>query len=144
MFILKAKSFNHIFISHQAIGEAITIAIKTSFTKSFERSAATLETEAPSTFRTPISFVCCETATIVKPNNPRQEIKMRSMENITDKLVNCRSVLYCLSNSSSTNEYSKGWLGSTCFQAASRDCMVVLIFCGGILTEILLNENHSG
>ena len=63
-------------MTHQAIGEAMTIEMATSFRKSFESSDTIPVTLAPSTFLTPISFVRCSALNVAKPNKPRQEIRM--------------------------------------------------------------------
>ena len=59
IFIRYAKSCNHLLLAHQAIGEAIRIAMPTSFIKSFDNNLTTPVTEAPSTLRIPISLVRC-------------------------------------------------------------------------------------
>ena len=58
-FVRYAKSCSHLSIPYHASGAAITNAINTSFIKSIDNKLTILETLAPSTFRTPISFVCC-------------------------------------------------------------------------------------
>ena len=55
--VLNAKSCSHLFIAHQASGAAITNANSTRLIKSFESNETICDTEAPSTLRTPISFV---------------------------------------------------------------------------------------
>ena len=57
--ILYANPCNHLCIPQYAIGEAMTRAIKTNLIKSLDSKAVILETDAPSTFRTPISLVLC-------------------------------------------------------------------------------------
>ncbi len=57
IFILYAKSCSHLFMKYQASGDAIMIAMTTSFKKSFDSKLRIFETVAPNTFRTPISFV---------------------------------------------------------------------------------------
>ena len=57
-----AKSSSHLFIAHHATGNAITEAISTSFKKSFESIVTIFVTDAPNTFRIPISFMRCSAA----------------------------------------------------------------------------------
>ena len=55
---------------HHANGRLIAKAIKTILEKSFVSRKRTLDTEAPSTFRMPISFVRCSAVNEAIPNNP--------------------------------------------------------------------------
>src|ERR1700694_2098683 len=59
MVIRYAKLCNHLFITHQATGNAMHDAMNTSFKNSFESICVTCVTLAPSTLRIPISFVRC-------------------------------------------------------------------------------------
>ena len=59
IFILYAKSFIHLFITHHATGDATRMEINTSFRKSLDNIITILLTEAPTTFLIPISFVLC-------------------------------------------------------------------------------------
>src|SRR5664279_4722907 len=54
IFILYAKSCNHLFVINQATGDAIINAINTSFKKSFDNRETIPVTVAPSTLRMPI------------------------------------------------------------------------------------------
>src|SRR6185503_2703295 len=57
--VLYAKSCSHLFMAHHATGEAMTIAMNTSFRNSLDNIPTILPTVAPKTFLTPISFVRC-------------------------------------------------------------------------------------
>ena len=74
-----AKSCNHLFITHHATGDAIRMAMPTSFKKSFDSSATIPATLAPNTLRTPISLVRCSALNVARPNKPRQEMRMAIM-----------------------------------------------------------------
>ena len=88
-------------MANHAIGEAISNAINTSFTKSFESSAAIPVVDAPSTLRTPISFLRCAMLNADSPNKPRQAIKIAIDVNAL-KIFDIRSSdLKSLSNASS-------------------------------------------
>ena len=71
-----AKSCSHLFITHQATGDAIKMATATSLIKSFDNSVIMLVTLAPNTLRTPISLVLCSALKVASPNNPRHEMKI--------------------------------------------------------------------
>src|SRR6185369_17520919 len=49
MLILYEKSCSHLCITYHAIGNAMTLAMITSFTKSFDNSRSIFDTEAPNT-----------------------------------------------------------------------------------------------
>ena len=85
IFILYAKSFNHSCMAHQVTGTEIINAMPTSNKNSFDTSNNTCCTEAPNTFRIPISFVRCSITNAESPNKPRLAImiaKMANAENI--------------------------------------------------------------
>ncbi|MNY72025.1 hypothetical protein D3C86_2104850 [compost metagenome] len=63
-------------MASQAMGDAITMAIRISFMKSLDSNVVMLRTVAPSTFRMPISLVRCSVVNDVKPSNPRHDITM--------------------------------------------------------------------
>ena len=67
------------------------MAINTSFKKSLAKSPITLETDAPSTLRTPISLVRRSVLYVAKPNKPRQEIKMASPAKVPTMVPTCAS-----------------------------------------------------
>src|SRR5262245_47647432 len=71
-----AKSCSQLYITHQATGNVIKNATMTSVKKSLDNSETICATVAPSTFRTPISFVRVLVIYMTRPNNPRQLIKM--------------------------------------------------------------------
>lgn len=72
MVILYANPSSHLYIIHHATGVAITKAINTSCTKSFDKIEMILVTVAPSIFLIPISFVRVLMVYITSPNKPRQ------------------------------------------------------------------------
>src|SRR5215203_3697179 len=98
------KSCNHLCITHQATGKAITLAINTSLTKSFDTSNKILETDAPRTFRTPISFVRCTVENMASPNNPRHATKMATAAKKPKTFPNNCSFWYCRLKLSLRNE----------------------------------------
>ncbi len=51
-------------------------AMNTIRMKSLDNNATIPATEAPSTFRMPISFIRCSAAKAESPNNPKQAIRM--------------------------------------------------------------------
>ena len=59
IFIRYAKLCSHVFIAHQATGNAMSDAINTNFRKSFESIPVTCVMLAPNTFLMPISLVRC-------------------------------------------------------------------------------------
>src|SRR4030095_5622544 len=95
MLIRYAKSCSQLCIIHQAMGDAMTKAIATSLMKSFESSVTIFDTDAPSTLRTPISFVRCAVEKSDKPNKPRHAIKMAKPANIANTFPNNLSLAYC-------------------------------------------------
>ncbi len=70
------KSSSHLFIAHQATGEAMKMAKHTNCTKSFESRVTMPATEAPSTLRMPISLVFCWAVNAARPNKPKHAIEM--------------------------------------------------------------------
>src|SRR6185503_1027119 len=62
IFVRYAKSFNQLFIIHQATGIARTDAINTSLTKTFDNIVTSPVTEAPTTSRMTISLIHCSDA----------------------------------------------------------------------------------
>ncbi len=81
-------------MAYQAIGEAMTMAISTSFRKSLESSVTMLATLAPNTLRTPISLVRCSAVKVARPKRPRQEIRMAIPEKMLNSRPAFRSALY--------------------------------------------------
>src|SRR5688500_5049426 len=74
--ILYAKSCSHLLIIYQANGDAITIAMATSFKKSFDNSKMIFGIDATNTLRTPISLVRFTAASAARPSKPRQARKI--------------------------------------------------------------------
>lgn len=79
IFIRYAKLCSHLFIDQYDKGNAMMHAIKTSFINSLESILVTCGTDAPSTFRMPISLVRFSAVYVAKPNNPRQATNMVSI-----------------------------------------------------------------
>jgi penicillin V acylase-like amidase (Ntn superfamily) len=65
---------------------AIKQEMTTNFKKSLESIFHTLNTVAPNTFRTPISFVRCSATKEVNPKSPKQLIKIAKAVKIPDKV----------------------------------------------------------
>ena len=59
----------------------------TNFKKSLESKTVILATEAPKTLRIPISLVRCSAAKAAKPNKPKHDTKMATMENALNKVA---------------------------------------------------------
>src|SRR5580704_1500422 len=70
---------NHLARKYQATGMAIKQEMSTSATNSLERSDQRWKTDAPSTFRTLISFMRISATKEARPSRPRQEMKMARM-----------------------------------------------------------------
>ena len=79
---------------YHATGDAIRKATRTSLIKSFDNNITMFETEAPNTFRTPISFVRCAVANNDKPSKPRQAIKMAKPAKMVNTFPNNWSFAY--------------------------------------------------
>src|ERR1700751_5260528 len=85
-----AKSSSHLFIAHQARGAAMTNANNTSVINSFESSATIWVTEAPTTLRTPISFVLRVVVYITSPKSPKQLMNpARAVHQLSRLAVSC-------------------------------------------------------
>ncbi len=76
-------------------------------TKSLESNCHKSKTDAPNTFRTPISLVRCSATKEARPNKPKQEMKMASTANTVERLAMRSSSPNFLAYSSSVNWYSK-------------------------------------
>src|SRR6516225_7850908 len=96
IWIRYAKLWSHLFIAHQATGNAIKEATRTSLRNSFESICVTCDTVAPNTFLIPISLVRCSVVYVLKPNRPRQATKMVSAENIFKMVPVTCSAAYVL------------------------------------------------
>ena len=99
------KFCNHLFAAIYASGDAIIKAITTSFIKSVERVVTILFTDAPSTFRMPISFVLFSADKTDNPNKPMHEINMVSIA--LNKIIcfHFSTSAYCFLFSSFLNTY---------------------------------------
>ena len=73
------------------MGEAMTMAINTSNRKSLESKAVILTTDAPNTFRIPISLVRDSTVNVANPNSPKQAIKIAHSEAVVKIRLYCCS-----------------------------------------------------
>src|SRR5579863_4388781 len=98
-------------MKYHAAGDAIRNATTTSFKKSFDNSIVIVPILAPSTFRTPISFILVSAIYVASPNKPRQEIKTLRPAKSNDSFpVRCTS-RNLLSYDSSAKMYSNGYCG---------------------------------
>ena len=68
-------------MAYQAKGAAMRMASATNLRKSLESKAMILATEAPNTFRMPISLVRWEVVYATKPNRPKQASKTAKLAN---------------------------------------------------------------
>ena len=82
---------------------AIIHEIITNITNSFDNNFHKLNTEAPTTFRIPISLVRCSATKDAKPKSPRQEIKMASIAKKAVRLLTLSSLLNFSPKASSAN-----------------------------------------
>src|SRR5687768_322673 len=80
-------------------------------TKSCDNILHKLVTDAPITFRMPISFVRCSATKEANANNPRQEIKMASTAKKVDNVPRRFSLPNFCAYSSSTKEGENGEAG---------------------------------
>src|SRR5690606_21758398 len=74
--VRKANSFNHVFIPHHAIGDAMRTAKSTSRMDPLDSNWTLLPTLAPSALRMSISFTRWRTVYGESPNRPSQEMKI--------------------------------------------------------------------
>ena len=93
-----AKSCNQVFIAYQAMGDAMTMAIRTSLRKSLESRITRLATDAPNTLRTPISFVLISAINMDRPSKPRHDIKIAIPANIPKSICWVCSLAYSCPN----------------------------------------------
>src|SRR5688572_31469643 len=75
-----AKSCSHFVNAHQATGEAMIKEITTSMINSFDNKLTMPVTDAPTTLRTPMSFVLLSAMNAAKANDPGQERKIARPE----------------------------------------------------------------
>src|SRR5579871_4355861 len=95
-------------MNHHAIGVDIKNERTTNNTNSFDNNFQRLNTEAPSTFRTPISLVRCSAINDANPNKPKHEINIARTEKNPASFPIRSSLENFLPYRSSTNEYSNG------------------------------------
>src|SRR3954468_967629 len=98
-------------MASHASGNPSSIDSKINLRKLFDSIATIFITEAPSTFRTPISFVRWEAVNVASPKRPRQEIKMAKNAKMFDSLLTSSSLSYRRVNSWSENCQVKGNFG---------------------------------
>ena len=98
-------------MAHHASGDAMTMAISTNLRKSLESNWTMLATLAPSTLRTPISFVRCSAVKVARANRPRHETNTVYTANPLNEVIMSRSLWYRALKDASTNEYSNGKSG---------------------------------
>lgn len=103
----------------------------TSIKKSLDKSCQRLNTEAPNTFRIPISFVRCAAMKVAKPNNPKPIIKMANKAKTLDKLLICSSAANFVAYSSSANLYSKGIAGRYYLKTSSTIAKALAVLSSG-------------
>lgn len=95
--VLYAKRSNHFSVDNHATGKETTMAIAASFIKSFDKIVIILPTEAPSTFRTPISKLY-EIPALLVPNffiNTKANYCHRCPDLLTYFELVLFSYLYC-------------------------------------------------
>src|SRR6185312_1277964 len=76
---------------YRATGIATAHEMITRLIQSFDNIFQILNTLAPNTFLTPISFVLCSAINVARPNKPRQEINIASTQNTVDIFPICSS-----------------------------------------------------
>src|SRR5882762_910749 len=137
-----AKSCNQFCIPKYEAGTAMTNAMTINFKKSFESKMTISSTDAPMTFRIPISFIRCSAVKVANPNSPRQEMKIATTEKAVKSLpVRC-SVLYIASKLESRNWYSKGYSALYCFHSLSVAAIAPALSLPLVLTYT--NQNQVG
>ena len=123
------------------IGTAIRKEMPIRPIKSLESKFQTLNTDAPNTFLTPISFLRCSATNDAKPNKPRQEITMANMAKKLASLPIRSSSPNFFAYSSSTNWYSNGCSGLNFLNTDSILLNACLAACCWIY---FYNHNISG
>ncbi len=136
MFTRYAKPSSHAFIAIHETGNPMSIEIMISRIKSFDNITITLLTDAPKTFRIPISFVRTSALKVASPNNPRHEMIIASAAKYFDITDTRCSEIYCDWYSSSRNLYSNKNPGLNFLYSSSILPMVSLSFPGAIFTMI--------
>src|SRR3972149_2872016 len=110
---------------YQATGQATALATSTRRTNSFERRATTSTSDAPRTFRIPISFVRRSVENEASPKSRTQAIKIVSAEKRKNTSPSRWAERYSASMLSSRNAYSNGIAGAKDFHSASSIRMVL-------------------
>src|SRR5579862_1725501 len=125
-----AKFCSHLLIKYQAAGQARAKATATSTRKSVDNSLMILVTDAPTTFRIPISLVLLSTINAVRPNRPRQAMIMATLVMYRKTALKRCSDRYWFAKVSSRNEYWNGLSGINFFQLCSSEASVERMFAG--------------
>ena len=89
-----SKPFSQSRISHQATGQAITLAMITGRLNCHTSSRTMSRVRAPSTLRMPISLVRRSAVKAARPNRPRQPMITASSENAAKIFARASSALY--------------------------------------------------
>src|SRR5215203_5193095 len=124
-------------MAHHAIGEAITMAIMISFTKSFDNMAVMFLILAPNTFRIPISFVRCSAINAESANKPRQAMIIANTAKLVKMLPVRFTSSYILAKRSSMKVYLIGWLGAKVFHMVAMDATASFKFEGFIFADTI-------
>src|SRR5688572_22368623 len=98
-------------MKYQAKGTPMNNETATRAINSFDNKPHKLNSDAPNTFLTPISFVRCSAINDAIPNNPRQLMKMASIAKKPASLPMRSSLPNFFAYSSSVNWYSNGCAG---------------------------------
>src|SRR5690606_32489662 len=101
--VLMVYLFKYMLSNHHANGDETTKDTITSNEKSFEISRTRLGTDAPNTFRMPISFVRCSAVKAANPNRPNPVISIASVAKIVANLLVRLMVVNFFWNSTSAN-----------------------------------------
>src|ERR1700730_9979790 len=124
-------------MKYQDNGTAIRKEMITSITKSRESRFQTLNTEAPNTFLTPISFFRCSATKDVNPNKPRHDITTaRDAKKPASRPTRSSSPNF-LAYSSSTNLYSNGCSGLNFLYMGSIFCKATVTLTAGFNLRIV-------
>ena len=75
-------------MKYQANGVAMRMATTTNIKNSLESNPTRFSTEAPSTFRIPISLVLLSATNAANANKPKQDTNMANAANIAISLAN--------------------------------------------------------
>ena len=111
-------------------------AIKSNNANSRKSNFKIFVTEAPNTFRMPISFVRCKVVNEARPNNPRQATNMARLVKRVNTCPKRWSALYCLSKWSSRKKYSNVFPGKNFLHSAFTRAMVSLALAAFVFTDM--------